>query len=44
MTKTEAEQLAQSLTTDEKLRLDELLSSLMQARQPQPTESKVIRR
>lgn len=37
MTKTEAEQLVQSLTPDEKLRLDELLSSLMQARQPQPT-------
>ena len=35
MTKAEAEQLVQSLTLDEKLRLDELLSSLMQARQPQ---------
>ena len=37
MTKAEAEQLVQSLTLDEKLRLDELLSSLMQARQPQPS-------
>ena len=37
MTKTEAEQLIQSLMPDEKLRLDELLSSLMQARQPQPS-------
>lgn len=37
MTKTEAEQLVQSLSLDEKLRLDELLSSIMQARHPQPT-------
>lgn len=44
MTKTEAEQLVQSLTPDEKLRLDELLSSIMQGRQPQPTESTVMKR
>ena len=44
MTRTEAEQLVQSLTPDEKVRLDELLYSLMQARQPQSTESKVKRR
>lgn len=38
MTKTEAEQLVQSLTPDEKLRLDEMLSSLMQARKLRPSK------